>query len=129
MRPSPEAVTPDYVIEALASDRSDGLSDVGVRSAMGARRRQNFLNTDGFHIIEHMITRGEDSETARPRGRRRETVARSRRPWMLRDGDTNDGPAIMSEQHQDEQESASADPSDGGSFPSRGDATRADAKR
>ena len=41
----------DDVIEALASDRSDESFDVGV----GARRRQDFLNADGIHVIERMI--------------------------------------------------------------------------
>ena len=71
----------DDVIEALASDRSDESFDVGVLP-WGARRRQDFLNADGIHVIERMITIAEEiSRQPRPRGRRRETVARSRRPW------------------------------------------------
>ena len=45
----------DDVIEALPSNRSDESFDVGVLPR-GARRRQDFLNAHGIHVIEHRIT-------------------------------------------------------------------------
>ena len=47
------------MIEALASDRSDKSFDVGVRPGR-ARRRQDFLDADGLHVIERMITIAEE---------------------------------------------------------------------
>jgi hypothetical protein len=49
----------DDVIKALAPDRSDESFDVGVL-LWGARRRQDFLNADGIHVIERMIAIAEE---------------------------------------------------------------------
>ncbi len=67
-------------------------------------RRYDFLNAEGIHMVERMITITEEiSRHLVPR----EGVAKLLRGpggrGMLRDGDTNDAPAIMREQHQDEQ--------------------------
>ena len=87
----------DDVIEALASDRSDESFDVGVLPG-GARRRQDFLDADRFHVIECMITIAEEIARHLVPG---EGVAKLLRGpggrGMLRDGNTNDAPAIMRE--------------------------------
>ena len=92
----------DDVIEALAPDRSDESFDVGVLPR-GARRRQDFLNAHGMHMLECMITIAKEKPRHFVPG---EGVAKllhgpSGR-GMFRDGDMNDAPAIMSEKHQDE---------------------------
>jgi hypothetical protein len=93
----------DDVIEALAPDRSDESFDVGVLPG-GARRRQDFLNADGIHVIERMITIADEISRHLVPGERVAKLLHgpgSRR--MLRDGDMHDAPAIMSEKDQDEQ--------------------------
>ena len=81
------------MIEALASDRSDESFNIGVLPG-GARRRQDFVHADGLQVIERMISIANEISRG-PGGR-----------GMFRDGDTHDAPAIMREQHQDEEELA-----------------------
>jgi hypothetical protein len=93
----------DDAIEALTRDRSDESFGVGVLR-WGARRRQDFLNADGIHVIERMIAIAEEiSRHLVPGERVAKLLHGPGGRWMLRDGDMNDAPAIMSEKHQDEQ--------------------------
>ena len=96
----------DDVIEAFTPDRSDESFDVGVLP-WGARRRQDFLNADGIHLSERMIAIAEEVSRHLVPG---ECVAKLLHGpsggGMLRDGDMNDAPAIMSEKHQDKQQPA-----------------------
>ena len=96
----------DDVIEALAPDRSDESFDVGVLP-WGARRRQDFLNADGIHVIERMIAIAEEVSRHLVLGKRVAKLLHGPSGGgMFRDGDMNDAPAIMSRKHQDEQEPA-----------------------
>ena len=55
----------DDVIEVLSSDRSDESFDIGVLP-WDARRRQDFLDADGFHVIECKAGAEGETSSCRP---------------------------------------------------------------
>ena len=110
-RAQPSGVEHDHVIEALAARRADEPLDVGVLSRR-ARRSPDVLNAHGRCRGRHRL-KGEISvvnEIARrliPRKSFAELLRGPGRRWMRRHGDMNDSAALVREDHQHEEQSAS----------------------